>query len=255
MFKKFYKKYIFAVIGGLIAILLAFASANYWSYNNHVTLHLDKTVVEANSAVTGKASPHSKVHFKSTNGIDNDYLYADSNGNFSENYLTESKYKVYATKNGVKSKSYRISMHISDEDNDDTDSSSSSSSSISSSSSRLTKYPNVSSIFDLNSIESQNSSSLFKTVELKGFNIVDMGADSMKQYHLLISPNGHSDTYFLAVFDHKLSGKLDTYNTVTIDGTLNGKSKLDGTQVNTGISSDYLGKKVILINVDKVSKK
>lgn len=137
----------------------------------------------------------------------------------------------------------------------DTDSSSSSSSSISSSTSSSTEYPNISSIFDLNTIESQNSSSLFKTVELKGFNIVDMGADSMKQYHLLISPNGHSDTYFLAVFDHKLSGKLDTYNTVTIDGTLNGKSKLDGTQVNTGISSDYLGKKVILINVDKISKK
>lgn len=137
----------------------------------------------------------------------------------------------------------------------DTDSSSSSSSSVSSSPSSSTEYPNISSIFDLNTIESQNSSSLFKTVELKDFNIVDMGADSMKQYHLLISPNGHSDTYFLAVFDHKLSGKLDTYNTVTIDGTLNGKSKLDGTQVNTGISSDYLGKKVILINVDKVSKK
>ncbi|WP_412989856.1 hypothetical protein ACLJJ6_02335 [Pediococcus siamensis] len=115
------------------------------------------------------------------------------------------------------------------------------------------EYPLISSKFNLDQLTDYSSNDLFgKQVRASG-TIISLGADSLKQYHILLQIN-NSDAELLIVEDKKTTGKITEGDNITVYGVTNGKSKITNTQINTGISSMYLNDKIVLFMVDKVSK-
>lgn len=88
---------------------------------------------------------------------------------------------------------------------------------------------------------------------IKDFYVKDIGTDKLTHYHLLLTPKENSDQYFLVVTD-KLQGKEKLGDKISTQGTLNGSSHIDQTQINSGISENYLGKPITLLEVDKIEK-
>ncbi|UQS83515.1 hypothetical protein [Bombilactobacillus thymidiniphilus] len=114
------------------------------------------------------------------------------------------------------------------------------------------EYPDITNSFDVNNMSQYSSEDLLgQAVTLTNFYVKDIGADKMKQYHLLLTPTQNSDQYFLAVTD-KLSQRVKLGDIVSIQGPLNGKSKVNDSQINSGISENYFNKPITLIEVDKI---
>lgn len=113
------------------------------------------------------------------------------------------------------------------------------------------EYPDIATKFDINNMSQYSDSDLFAGVTLKNFYVKSLGADSMKQYHLLLTPEENSDQYFLVVTKSKK--RIAIGDTVTVECGLNGSSKVNNAQINSGIDNEYLGKDVILTTPDKIS--
>lgn len=94
---------------------------------------------------------------------------------------------------------------------------------------------------------------LHKGVTIKNFYVKDAGADKSKDYHLLLTPKKNNNQYFLVVTD-KLKKKIQLGDTISAQGMLNGSSHINQTQINCGISENYLNKPVTLLLVDKIEK-
>ena len=93
-------------------------------------------------------------------------------------------------------------------------------------------------------------------VALRDFKVIDFGADKMKQYHVLIAPKNASQTYFLLVFgDNIYKGRITYSSKITVLGSLNGKSRVNDSQINSGIAQRYLGKRDILVLIDRIQVK
>jgi len=93
-------------------------------------------------------------------------------------------------------------------------------------------------------------------VALRDFKVIDFGADKMKQYHVLIAPKNASKTYFLLVFgDNIYKGRITYSSKITVLGSLNGKSRVNDSQINSGIAQRYLGKRDILVLIDRIQVK
>lgn len=114
------------------------------------------------------------------------------------------------------------------------------------------EYPLISSKFDLSRLTSYSSDELFGNQVRATGKIISLGADGMKQYHILLQIDG-SDAELLIVESSKTTGKLKENDSLTVYGGTNGKSKITETQINTGISAQYLKDKVVLFMVDKVT--
>lgn len=112
-------------------------------------------------------------------------------------------------------------------------------------------YPNIKSKFDITNMSQYSDDDLFGAVTLNKFYVKDVGADSMKQYHVLLTPTKHSSQYFLLVT--KFKKKIRLHNKLTAQVALNGSSKINDAQINSGISESYLDKHVILTMPDKIA--
>jgi hypothetical protein len=87
-------------------------------------------------------------------------------------------------------------------------------------------------------------------VTLKDFYVKESTIDNYGQYHLLLAPIKTSDQYFLVVTKSKAAIKKG--HKITVQGFLNGKTKIDDTQLNAGINSKYSNKKVVSILADNI---
>ena len=120
-------------------------------------------------------------------------------------------------------------------------------------------YQNIETIFNMHSIKYLSNRRIFAKgagVVLRNFKVIDFGADKMKQYHVLIAPKNASHTYFLLVFgDDLYKGRITYDSRITVFGSLNGKSRINDSQINSGIAQRYAGKRVILVLIDKIQVK
>ncbi|MBU7446307.1 hypothetical protein KGF64_14915 [Lactiplantibacillus plantarum] len=121
------------------------------------------------------------------------------------------------------------------------------------------QYKNIETIFNMHSIKYLSNRRIFAKgagVVLRNFKVIDFGADKMKQYHVLIAPKNASHTYFLLVFgDDLYKGRITYDSRITVFGSLNGKSRINDSQINSGIAQRYAGKRVILVLIDKIQVK
>ncbi|WKF78546.1 hypothetical protein QY877_12850 [Lactiplantibacillus plantarum] len=120
-------------------------------------------------------------------------------------------------------------------------------------------YQNIETIFNMHTIKYLSNRRIFNkgsAVALRDFKVIDFGADKMKQYHVLIAPKNASQTYFLLVFgDNIYKGRITYSSKITVLGSLNGKSRVNDSQINSGIAQRYLGKRDILVLIDRIQVK
>lgn len=112
------------------------------------------------------------------------------------------------------------------------------------------KYPDIADKLDLTSMEQYSSVNLFMNVTLKDFYVKESVIDNYGQYHLLLAPIKTSDQYFLVVTKSKADIKKG--RKIIVQGFLNGKTKIDNTQLNAGLNSKYFNKKVVSILADNI---
>ena len=112
-------------------------------------------------------------------------------------------------------------------------------------------YPNIKSKLDVSNMKQYSDDDLFQSYTLNKFYVKDVGADNMDQYHVLLAPSKKSNQYFLLVTKSKK--KIRQHDRVTAQVSLNGSSKINESQINSGISESYSGKHVILTSPDKIA--
>lgn len=118
--------------------------------------------------------------------------------------------------------------------------------------STTTSYKPIDQIFNINKLMSYSNNDLSgKPVKISG-TITSLGADNMKQYHILLTGNS-SDQKYLIVVNSSKTGKLTEHSNATVYGTITGKSHVNDNQINSGISADYYKDPIILVDADKVS--
>jgi len=113
------------------------------------------------------------------------------------------------------------------------------------------KYPNIKSKYDVTNMGQYSSDALFDGVTLNKFYVKDWGYNKyMGDHHLLLTPTKKSNQYFLVVTKTK---KVFVGDKITVQGGLNGPSKLNKAQIKDGISNKYANKPVTLVLADKVA--
>lgn len=131
---------------------------------------------------------------------------------------------------------------------------SSSTKAASESKSLTSQYQPLENKFNLKTIYSTSNNDLFTDgtdIELNNYKIVDLGADKMDQYHLLLQAPSETDILFLIVTNKAKHLKIG--DTVDVYGSLTAKTKVNQTQISTGISESYLDKRVIIVDIDKIT--
>lgn len=110
------------------------------------------------------------------------------------------------------------------------------------------KYPNIKNKLDLTSMEQYSSVNLFMNVTLNKFYIKDVGSKD-GTYTLLLAPIKSSGQYFLITT--KSDKVIKKHHKITVQGFLNGKSKISTTEIESGLNRRYLHKKVVTMLPDK----
>lgn len=211
-------------------------------------------------SVHGTSSPNSIIRIEDQ---DNDYklvkkIKSQQNGKWSVqldgpkekkeiDYYLSAKVKDRFTNYGntiyVTNPNYKkpeVKKNINNSSNSNTDNSQNTSS----------DYPDITSKFDINNMSQYSDDDLFVGVTLKNFYVKSVGADSMGQYHLLLTPDQSSDQYFLVVTKSK--NRIAIGDKVTVECGLNGKGTVNNSQIKSGIDSEFSGKNVILTLPDKI---
>lgn len=147
-----------------------------------------------------------------------------------------------------------VDSNNSDIANSSTSESSSNEATSSSNSFDTSQYADIHSKFSDDTILSQPESDLSSGKEyvLNHYFIKSIGADSLGDYHLLLSNEETSDPRFLVVFDPGKGQKFSEGTYINVYGILNGISIVNSAQIKSGISPEYSGKKVILFLPDHV---
>lgn len=109
------------------------------------------------------------------------------------------------------------------------------------------KYPNIKKELDLTSMEQYTSDNLFMNVTLNKFYIKDVGFKD-DEYTLLLAPIKSSRQYFLITT--KSSQPIKKNHKITVQGFLNGKSKISVKEIDAGINKRYLHKKIVTMLPD-----
>lgn len=153
-----------------------------------------------------------------------------------------------------------------DDDSEDTDSSNSDiadSSTSESSSDEATsssdsfdtsQYADIHSKFADDTILSQPKSDLSNgnAYVLNHYYIKSLGADNFGEYHLLLSNDESSDPRFMVVYKPSTGQKLIEGTYLSVYGVLNGVGTVNTSAINSGISPEYAGQKVVLFLPDHV---
>ena len=113
------------------------------------------------------------------------------------------------------------------------------------------KYPNITQKLDLVSMEQYSSDNLFMNVTLKKFYVKDTALDQQGKYYLLLTPIKTSNQYFLVTI--KSSQKIQAHRNITVRGFLDGKTRINNEQIQMGLDSKYLNKKVVSMMGDNFS--
>jgi len=112
------------------------------------------------------------------------------------------------------------------------------------------KYPDINKELDLTSMAQYSSENLYMNVTLKSFYIKDLGTDENGKYYLLLTPFKSSNQYFFVNFNS--SNDIKKYQKISIQGFLNGKKKLGNSEIDTGLNTKYLNKKVVTLLPDNI---
>lgn len=113
-------------------------------------------------------------------------------------------------------------------------------------------YKDINTLFDVNDMSKYSDDDLFAAnVLLSNFYVKDASADKMGEYHLLLTPTENSHQEFLAVGETKQ--KIRVGSTISVKGTINGRGKVNQTQINIGLDNKYLGDKIIGVMMDGLS--
>lgn len=113
------------------------------------------------------------------------------------------------------------------------------------------EYPNIKDKYDITNMSQYNSNDLMDGVTLNKFYVKDWGYDKyMGDRHLLLTPTKNSNQYFLVVTKTK---KVFVGDRITVQGGLNGLSKVNHAQIKSGIQNKYLNKPDVLVLADKVA--
>ncbi|MFC6177576.1 hypothetical protein ACFQAV_12225 [Companilactobacillus huachuanensis] len=112
------------------------------------------------------------------------------------------------------------------------------------------KYPDISKELDLTSMDQYSSVNLFMNVTLKNFYVKDLAIDEYDQYHLILTPIKSSDQYFLIVTKSKQPIKKN--RKISIQGFINGKTRIDDKQIDAGLNQKYFNKKVVSMLADNI---
>lgn len=113
------------------------------------------------------------------------------------------------------------------------------------------EYPNIKNKYDITDMNQYNSDDLTDGVTLNKFYVRDWGYNKyMGDRHILLTPTKKSNQYFLVVTKTK---KVFVGDRITVQGGLNGLSKVNHAQIKSGIQSKYLNKPDVLVLADKVA--
>lgn len=112
------------------------------------------------------------------------------------------------------------------------------------------KYPDITQELDITSMEQYTSNNLFMNVTLKKFYIKDLSTNKQGQILIILAPLKTSNQYFYLQTDLISQAKIN--QKITVQGFLNGKTKLTNKQIDDGLNPKYLNKKVVSIMPDKI---
>ncbi|GEO78518.1 hypothetical protein FD29_GL001572 [Companilactobacillus mindensis DSM 14500] len=112
------------------------------------------------------------------------------------------------------------------------------------------RYPDITKKLDLTSMDQYTSDNLFMNVTLKKFYIKNISVTKDNQNYLILAPIKTSNQYFLLLT--KANPKFKINQRITVQGFLNGKSKITTKQINNGLEPKYLNKKVVSIMADNI---
>lgn len=110
------------------------------------------------------------------------------------------------------------------------------------------KYPNIMKKLDITSMQQYDSNILFMSITLNNFYIKDFHTDNSGKTNLLLVPLSTSDQYF--VTSVKIDHKIKKNQRITIQGFLNGKTKISKKQ---NFNDKYLDKSAVSVLVDHIN--
>ncbi|HIY92190.1 hypothetical protein [Companilactobacillus sp. HBUAS56275] len=110
------------------------------------------------------------------------------------------------------------------------------------------KYPDIMKKLDITSMQQYDSNMLFMGVTLNKFYIKDFSTNKSGKTSLLLAPLNTSDQYFVA--STKLDHKVKKNQRITIQGFLNGKTKINAKQ---NFNKKYLNKSAVSVLIDHIS--
>lgn len=116
------------------------------------------------------------------------------------------------------------------------------------------QYADIHSKFADDTILSQPESDLSNgnAYVLNHYYIKSIGADNFGEYHLLLSNDESSDPRFMVVYKPSTGQKLIEGTYLSVYGVLNGVGVVNTSAINSGISPEYAGQKVVLFLPDHV---
>lgn len=112
---------------------------------------------------------------------------------------------------------------------------------------KSSKYPDIMDILDVTSMQQYDSNILFMSVTLNDFYIKDFHTDNNGETNLLLAPIVTSNQYF--IMNTKLTQKIKKDQKITIQGFLNGKTKIAEQQ---HLDKNYLNRQAVSVLVDHV---
>ncbi|MEJ6358421.1 hypothetical protein WJM93_13965 [Lactiplantibacillus plantarum] len=115
-------------------------------------------------------------------------------------------------------------------------------------------YKEIASVFDLDNINNLTEEQTFGNVVTIHGIIDDIGADGMHNYHVVFHEENTKNAKFIMTVGSKKSGKLKLDDHLVINGTLLGPTHVNDVAINTGISPELYGEKVMNVQVDEIKQ-
>lgn len=110
------------------------------------------------------------------------------------------------------------------------------------------KYPDITTKFDVNKMSNYSEDDLFGNVTLKRFYVLGVSYDHVKQYRLVLVPKPTSNQYFYMTADkHK---KVHVGQRITVKGQLNGRLQIPDDKWNKYFPSKALNENSTMVLVN-----
>jgi len=112
------------------------------------------------------------------------------------------------------------------------------------------RYPSINDKLDVVSMDQYSNSILFMNVTLENFYIKSLIKNNDQSYSLLLTSIKTSNQYFFTTV-YSIQG-IKRNNYITIQGFLNGRTKIDQNKINFGLNSKYSEIKAISLLTDNI---